>query len=265
MNGAGGRGKGEGRGRGRGRGEIRGFFAALRMTISIVGWEEEIVDEAGGADPGGDGDEGAVGQIGNGEERVGVDDYGVVEDDAGIVGEDVQHGGAERSGLDLALCSDMERGEMDIFIGASEKVPEALKARFLLRDGFSMAQGKHHPRGKCHASLDDYCSLRHIMVSQAGDFSSPVDDTLATLSKTRKVVVTVSSYNQVALVLSSTDCVATLPSRLLQKYTTLLDILPLPFAIEPFEIAMAWHPSAQHDAGHQWLRERLVEVAIEGE
>ncbi|QEE24751.1 LysR family transcriptional regulator [Rhodanobacter glycinis] len=160
------------------------------------------------------------------------------------------------------LTARMERGEIDLYIGASEKVPEALKARFLLRDGFSMAQGKHHPRGKGHASLDDYCGLRHIMVSQSGDFSSSVDDTLAALSKTRKVVVTVSSYNQVALVLSDSDCIATLPSRLLQKYTTLLDILPLPFAMEPFEIAMAWHPSAQHDAGHQWLRERFAEVAV---
>jgi hypothetical protein len=28
---------------------------------------------------------------------------------------------------------------------------------------------------------------------------------------------------------------------------------------------MAWHPSAQHDAGHQWLRERFAEVAVEGD
>lgn len=163
------------------------------------------------------------------------------------------------------LIARLERGEIDLYIGAFEKVPEALKARFLLRDGFRMAQGKHHERGTRNASLDDYCNLRHIMVSQEGNFSSPVDDALAALSKTRKVVVTVSSYNQVALVLSSTHCVATLPSRLLQKYSALLDILPLPFTMPPFEIAMAWHPSAQHDAGHQWLRDQFAAMAAEAE
>ena len=163
------------------------------------------------------------------------------------------------------LTARMERGEIDLYVGAAEKVPVALKSKFLLRDGFRMAQGKHHQRGKHHASLDEYCSLRHIMVSQTGEFSSPVDDTLAALSKTRKVAVTVSSYNQVALVLSTTNCVATLPNRLLQNYASLLDILPLPFAVEPFEIAMAWHPSARSDAGHQWLRDRFTEVAAERE
>jgi DNA-binding transcriptional LysR family regulator len=160
------------------------------------------------------------------------------------------------------LTARMERGEIDLYIGASEKVPEALKARFLLRDDFRMAQGKNHERGNGSASLDEYCGLRHIMVSQAGHFASSVDDVLAALSKERKVAVTVSSYNQVALVLSSSNCVATLPNRLLQKYAALLDILPLPFAMPPFDIAMAWHPSAQHDAGHQWLRERFAQVAM---
>jgi len=44
-----------------------------------LGWEEEVVDEAGGADVGGDGEEGAVGGVGEGQEGVGVDDGGVVE------------------------------------------------------------------------------------------------------------------------------------------------------------------------------------------
>jgi len=32
--------------------------------------------------------------------------------------------------------------------------------------------------------------------------------------------------------------------------------------MEPFEIAMAWNPNAQHDVWHQWLREHFAEVAV---
>jgi DNA-binding transcriptional LysR family regulator len=174
------------------------------------------------------------------------------------------------------LTARKERGEIDLYIDPAEKVPVALKARLLLRDGFRMAQGKHHKRGTGNASLDDYCSLRHIMVSQKSNFSSPVDDALAALSKMRKVVVTVSSHNQFALVLSSTHCVATLPSRLLQKYATLLDILPLPFTMPPFEIAMVasqrpapstmpgTHGCATALHRWRWRRNKVEAAAVEG-
>ena len=39
-----------------------------------------------GADPGGDGEEGAVGGVSDGKQRVGIDDGGVVEADADAIG-----------------------------------------------------------------------------------------------------------------------------------------------------------------------------------
>src|SRR5699024_6249014 len=112
-----------------------------------------------------------------------------------------------------------------------------------------------HVRGNAPATLDEYCSLAHVIVSQHAAFRTPVDDVLLVLSRSRNVSVVVPSYNQVALALAHTDCVATLPSRLLNRYASTLDILDLPFEIPPFNLAMAWHPRAQHDAGHRWLRE----------
>ncbi|MET0401913.1 MAG: LysR family transcriptional regulator [Cystobacter sp.] len=163
--------------------------------------------------------------------------------------------------LEEKLTQRMERGEIDLYVGMTSKMPDVLKSRHLLTDDFRFAQRKGHPRGTSAPTLDDYCQLSHVMVSQDGGLRSSIDDVLAAKGRSRRVAITVPNYNQVSLVLADTDCVATLPSRLLQRYAPDLDILPAPFALEPFDLAMGWHSRAQHDPAHQWLREHFARAA----
>lgn len=165
------------------------------------------------------------------------------------------------SSTDQGLKERMERGEIDLFLGDTGKVPDTLKSRFLMSDSFLMAQRKGHPRGNRAATLDEYCALSHVLVSQRGEFHSHIDELLSAISRSREVAITVPSYNQVALVLSHSDCVATLPSRLLMRYHAFLDILPAPIEVPPFRLAMAWHARAHADNGNVWLRELFVELA----
>jgi DNA-binding transcriptional LysR family regulator len=102
--------------------------------------------------------------------------------------------------------------------------------------------------------------LGHVVVSSRAGFATPVDTVLAQRGVSRHVVAAVPSYNQVALVLSQTDGVATLPRQLLARYDTLVDLLPLPFELPPFRLAMAWHPRAQYDPACVWLRARFLKV-----
>jgi DNA-binding transcriptional LysR family regulator len=162
---------------------------------------------------------------------------------------------------DPNLVERMARGEVDLFLGDTVKVPDALKARFLLSDPFVMAQRIGHPRGAGPATLEAYCALPQVIVSQRGHFHSPVDDMLASRGQARDVTVVVPSYNQVALVLAQTDAVATLPGRLLERYRSLIDLVPLPFDLPAFALAMAWHPRSQHDDGLAWLRDQFVTAA----
>jgi DNA-binding transcriptional LysR family regulator len=152
----------------------------------------------------------------------------------------------------------MAQGEIDLYIGDMNKMPESLKMRYLMKDRFLMAQRKEHPRGISKPSLADYCKLSHVVVSQKADFVTSIDHILASLTCQRNVVVSVSNYNQVALVLSNSDCVATLPSQLLNRYESSLDLIDLPFDIPTFELAMAWHPRVHEDASNVWLRKQFI-------
>jgi DNA-binding transcriptional LysR family regulator len=152
----------------------------------------------------------------------------------------------------------MAQGEIDLYIGDMNKMPESLKMRYLMKDRFLMAQRKEHPRGISKPSLADYCKLSHVVVSQKADFVTSIDHILASLTCQRNVVVSVSNYNQVALVLSNSDCVATLPSQLLNRYESALDLIDVPFEIPTFELAMAWHPRVHEDASNVWLRKQFI-------
>lgn len=166
---------------------------------------------------------------------------------------------------DVGLVERMARREVDLFLGDIDKVPDTLKARFLLSDDFVLAQRRGHPRGTGTPDLAEYCALHHIVVSSRADFSTPVDAILEKLGVARSVVATVPSYNQVALVLSQTDGVASLPQKLLQRYAPFVDLIPLPLDIPPFRLAMAWHPRAQGDPAGIWIRESFLEISERAE
>lgn len=165
---------------------------------------------------------------------------------------------------DTHIVERMARGEVDLFLGDIDKVPDTLKARFVLEDGFVLAQRHAHPRGLAAPGLDEYCALHHVVVSPRADFATPVDAVLEKLGRTRTVVAAVPSYNQVALVLSQTDGVATLPRQLLQRYTGFVDLIELPFRVPAFRLAMAWHPRAQNDPSGIWIRQRFMALRGDG-
>jgi DNA-binding transcriptional LysR family regulator len=160
---------------------------------------------------------------------------------------------------DTGLVERMARGEIDLYLGGIDHVPETLKARFLMADDFALAQRREHPRGTHVPDLDEYCALPHVVVSSRADFVTPVDVVLKAHGKARNIVAAVPSYNQVALVLSQTEGVATLPRHLLKRYAHLVDVVDLPFLMPAFRLAMAWHPRSHGDPACVWLRQRFMQ------
>lgn len=160
------------------------------------------------------------------------------------------------------LVARMERGELDLLLGAAQTIPAALKAVPLSSERYVMAQRRGHPRGMRAPSLRQFCALKHVLVSGRGEFHSFLDQRLKDLGQQRQVAVVVAHYNLVPAILANTDHVCTLPLRFLQRFSEQLDIFKLPFDLPEFAIAMAWHPRSEHDAGHRWLREQLKSVEL---
>lgn len=161
--------------------------------------------------------------------------------------------------LDLAA-----RGRIDLVIGTRAFMPPGLRTHDLVDDRFQVAQRKGHPRGTAAMTLEQYYAYEHVLVSTNGSYHSGIDDFLAELGHYRHTTVSVQYYTAVPPILERTNCLATLPERFLHRFDHMIDRFDLPFAFDPFQLQVGWHPRFDEDLGHQWLREQLIAVRSVG-
>jgi len=160
------------------------------------------------------------------------------------------------------IADDLETGAVDLFIGGRDEGRDGWMGSALLSEDFLTAQRKRHPRGDGPLDLDTLCTLDHLLISaDGGGFSGMLDEALAKLGRVRRVSVSVQSYALAPMVLAATDCLCTLPRRLLQRFGGELDAFPPPLPLEPFPLSAFWRPRSQHDPAHVWLRSVVAAVA----
>jgi DNA-binding transcriptional LysR family regulator len=161
------------------------------------------------------------------------------------------------------IAVQLERGQLDLLIGDQRNVPHGMTVQRLYDERHVMAQRKGHPRGKKPVDLDTYFSLSHILVSNSGvgSFRGDIDEQLEKLGRRRNVVYSVHQFILVPMLLRTTDCVAALPSRLLDRFAGELDTFELPFVPRGYTVSAAWHPRFDADPAHVWLRGQISAVA----
>jgi DNA-binding transcriptional LysR family regulator len=120
-----------------------------------------------------------------------------------------------------------------------------------------------HPLAAAPAlALDDYCAAEHVRVSFAGRPRGFVDEALAALGRTRRVVLTVNQFATAARVVHESDLICVLP-RSFVPATGLAAGLVLrvpPMALPRIEVGMLWHRRHDRDPAQRWLRATVAEV-----
>lgn len=155
----------------------------------------------------------------------------------------------------------LERGEVDLFIGTAQDAAPNLIGRLLFNEEFLTAQRIGHPRGTGPLSLDTFCDLDHLLISTSGGmFNGMIDEALADLGRQRRVTVSVQSYALAPLILNSTDCICTLPKRFLQRFTSHLELFTPPLTLDTFSMKLFWHSTVNADPAHRWLRSMVFDA-----
>jgi DNA-binding transcriptional LysR family regulator len=156
----------------------------------------------------------------------------------------------------------LEQGEVDLFVGTADDAAGGLVGQTLFEDEFVTAQRRGHPHGQRDMTLDEFCQLDHLLISTAGGhFSGMIDNALAEIGRERRVSVSIQSYALAPLVLTSSDCICTLPRRFLQRFDQILDLFKPPLSLSTFGMQMVWHPKMRTDPAHKWLRKLVMQVA----
>jgi DNA-binding transcriptional LysR family regulator len=159
------------------------------------------------------------------------------------------------------IASHLEQGDIDLFVGTVEDGSNELIATTLFEDEFVTAQRMGHPRGNQPITLDEFCSLDHLLISTSGgQFQGMIDAALTELGHERSVSVSIQSYALAPLVLNNSDCICTLPRRFLERFTDVLEIYAPPLVLSPFKMILFWHPRMQTDPAHRWLRSQVTQA-----
>ena len=112
-------------------------------------------------------------------------------------------------------------------------------------------------------TLDAYCAAAHVRVSFAGRPRGFVDEGLARVGRSRRVVLTVNQFSTAARVVHESDLLTVLP-RSFVPATGLADGLAVrasPVPLPRIEVGMLWHRRHERDPAQRWLRATVSDVA----
>ncbi|MFP2909679.1 LysR substrate-binding domain-containing protein, partial [Pyxidicoccus sp. 3LFB2] len=161
-----------------------------------------------------------------------------------------------------STLADLERGGLDVALGIFGDVPAAFRVQALFRERFVCVARRGHPVTGGRLTLTRYLEHGHVSVAPWGGTGSLVDETLARLGKSRRVVVAVPHFFLAPFVVASTDLLLMAPERVAQLLAPAfgLELLRAPLEVAGFTVSQLWHERMQHDAGHQWLRRMITEA-----
>ena len=163
----------------------------------------------------------------------------------------------------------LDEGEVDLAVGFFPAVLADLTAQ--AQQGGTMAPFDHqrlydgryvcvmregHPLAKGPLTLKRYCAAHHLLVSFSGRAYGFIDEALASLGHTRRVVLTVNQFFTAGRVVSTSDLLTVLPSHFVRVtgIENQLVLRELPFEVSPVHVDALWHRRQGQRSDHAWLR-----------
>jgi DNA-binding transcriptional LysR family regulator len=155
----------------------------------------------------------------------------------------------------------MATGQLDLLVSVRSMMPDRLHMRHVSTESFVCGIRSDHPFKKRVMSVDDLCSLKHVLVSPlGGSFSADIDAAMAEQGKARDIMISVPSFMFAEQILQHSDFAAVLPRTLALSLKGALRLYELPVTIPTGQVAIGWHERTHQSLPHRWFRDRLFEV-----
>ncbi|MNP15993.1 Nodulation protein D 2 [compost metagenome] len=155
----------------------------------------------------------------------------------------------------------LDRGELDLVLGRFDDVPARYERRHWRSETLHVAVRQGHPEVDGALDLQAFLGLRHLWV-HGGQTRGMVDQWLGEQGLARRIVYTTPNYLQAAHLAASSDLCVVLPTALARHFARLLplQVLDLPFALQPFQLELVYLAHRQHDPALAWLVARIMEI-----
>lgn len=172
--------------------------------------------------------------------------------------------------MDVRSLEWLAQGRLDLVIlpqdlELQKSSHPGLNQQELYRDNFACLRRKGHPDENKDWNLEHYLDSSHVrvIIEHHSDTQNLVDQELSGMSKSRDVKVTVSDFYSATHLCERTKLIFTCSRAWAENATRryAVESLPLPFETSDISYMMWWHRRSDNDAGHQWLRQTLLQAA----
>lgn len=135
--------------------------------------------------------------------------------------------------------------------------------RRLYSSHYTCVMRRAHPLAHGDLTLDAYCAAHHLLVSVSGRPFGNIDETLAALGRTRRIVLTVNQFFTAGIVVANSDLLTALPRHFLASTGTTekVAVRPLPMELPRVDVEALWLHRRAGRPGHEWLRASIVRAA----
>ncbi|HVZ42575.1 MAG TPA: LysR family transcriptional regulator [Ramlibacter sp.] len=122
---------------------------------------------------------------------------------------------------------------------------------------------KDHALASGPFTLKRYCAAHHLLVSFSGRPFGFVDEALAALGQTRRIVMTVNQFFTAARIVTTSDLLTVLPRHFIgiTGVAERLAIRELPFDTPPVHVEALWQRRQERRSDHAWLRLAVAAAA----
>ncbi|WP_437051105.1 LysR family transcriptional regulator [Streptomyces sp. enrichment culture] len=158
---------------------------------------------------------------------------------------------------------ELRRGEIDLAADANLPAAPDVRAEQVAESRLAVVVRRGHPLTRDKAvTAARFAGAEHITVSRRGWLGNALDDALAALGLTRRVVATAPTQAAAFEFARGSDLLVTAPESTARPAADLgLVLLPLPVDLPPARIHLSWHQRHDTDPAHSWLRD-LARTAL---
>lgn len=152
-------------------------------------------------------------------------------------------------------------GSADLEIGVVSNMGPEVRVQALFRDRFVGVVRQGHPLTIGPMTPARYAAAHHVVASRRGRATGPVDTALAALGLERTVIAVVPGFPAALAIARASDLVALVPMSFLPAADgSGQSVFDLPVTVESITISQMWHPRAEADPAHRWLRQLVLSV-----
>ncbi len=123
--------------------------------------------------------------------------------------------------------------------------------------GLVIVVRQRHPLTRVRTvTAERFAAAEHVTVSRRGNLGNALDDALARLGLTRRVVATAPTEAAALEFARDSDLLVCVPEAATRRAVSDLGlvVLPLPLELPTAPIYLSWHQRYDTDQAHAWLR-----------